>query len=111
MAEKRFGWIDTAKAIGITLVVVGHVLRGLISSHVLDDVGIIHFADRWIYSFHMPLFFFLSGLSLVQSVRKSGWVRFATDKLRSIAYPYFVWSTLTVLIKAPLGHAVNQPRG
>jgi hypothetical protein len=31
------------------------------------------------------------------------------DKLCTIAYPYFVWSTITVLIKVPLGGTANYP--
>jgi fucose 4-O-acetylase-like acetyltransferase len=45
----RVGWIDFCKGIGIFLVVLGHILRDVI-------------AVDYIYSFHMPLFFFLSGL-------------------------------------------------
>lgn len=49
--EKRIDWIDYAKAIGIFLVVVGHTYAG-------------NALTNWIYSFHMPLFFFLSGTML-----------------------------------------------
>lgn len=46
--KKRKQWIDIAKGIGIILVVLGHVTKNRI-------------LIRIIYSFHMPLFFFLSG--------------------------------------------------
>lgn len=46
---KRIIWIDNAKAIAIILVIIGHI----------SGVGIL---GTFIYSFHMPLFFFLSGL-------------------------------------------------
>lgn len=49
---KRLTHVDTMKAIGIVLVVVGHA-PGL-------NAGLKHV----IYSFHMPLFFFISGLLL-----------------------------------------------
>lgn len=42
-------WIDSAKGIGIAIVVLGHLL---------DAASPLH---RFIYVFHMPLFFFLSG--------------------------------------------------
>ena len=45
---KRQRWIDIVRGIGIMLVVVGHVS----SNEILVS---------WIYSFHMPLFFFISG--------------------------------------------------
>jgi fucose 4-O-acetylase-like acetyltransferase len=50
--EKRVGYIDIAKGIGIILVVMGHNDFSLISP----------FVHKMIYSFHMPMFFFMSGL-------------------------------------------------
>lgn len=49
---KRIGYIDIAKGIGIVLVVMGHNDFALISP----------FAHKFIYSFHMPMFFFMSGM-------------------------------------------------
>lgn len=52
--SKRIEYIDIAKGIGILLVVLGH-----------NDFEVISvFVQRLIYSFHMPLFFFLSGYFL-----------------------------------------------
>jgi polysaccharide biosynthesis protein PslL len=49
--SKRIEYLDIAKGIGILLVVLGH-----------NDFEVISpFVQRMIYSFHMPLFFFLSG--------------------------------------------------
>ena len=58
-AKARVGWIDIAKGIGIFLVVAGR-LKGLINSGILPPFGLSDFFIRAIYSFHMPLFFFLS---------------------------------------------------
>ncbi len=49
---KRVQYIDIAKGIGIVLVVMGHNDFALISP----------FAHKLIYSFHMPMFFFMSGM-------------------------------------------------
>jgi fucose 4-O-acetylase-like acetyltransferase len=106
----RVDWVDIAKGLGIVLVVVGHVLRGLGSSHLMSWTPAVQFADRWIYSFHMPLFFFLTGLFLFGSATKRQLSDFSSDKLRTIAYPYFVWSFLTVLLKSVLGPIPNTPR-
>ena len=46
----RVGYVDIAKGIGITLVVMGHNDFALISP----------FAHKLIYSFHMPVFFFMT---------------------------------------------------
>lgn len=51
-AIKRVGYVDIAKGIGIILVVMGHNDFALISP----------FAHKLIYSFHMPMFFFMSGI-------------------------------------------------
>jgi fucose 4-O-acetylase-like acetyltransferase len=97
----RVMWVDTAKGFGIFLVVVGHVLQGLVHAGQMEWTPTVRFFDGWIYAFHMPLFFFLSGLFVLRSAEKS-WAFFASTKLRTIAYPYFVWSTITVLIKSVL---------
>jgi polysaccharide biosynthesis protein PslL len=56
--SKRIEYLDIAKGIGILLVVLGH-----------NDFEVISlFVQRTIYSFHMPLFFFLSGYFLNTAV-------------------------------------------
>lgn len=49
---KRIGYVDIAKGLGIVLVVMGHNDFALISP----------LAHKLIYSFHMPMFFFMSGM-------------------------------------------------
>lgn len=50
-SKPRVAWIDMAKGIGILLVIFGHS-------------GISKVPLAVIYTFHMPIFFFLSGLVL-----------------------------------------------
>ena len=50
--SKRIEYIDIAKGIGILLVVMGHNDFALVSP----------FFYKFIYAFHMPLFFFVSGM-------------------------------------------------
>lgn len=49
---KRIEWIDVCKGLGIFLVFIGHTNVSQLSRTLYD----------WIYSFHMPLFYMLSGL-------------------------------------------------
>jgi fucose 4-O-acetylase-like acetyltransferase len=50
--EKRIAYIDIARGIGILLIVLGH-----------NDLSEYHpFLHKFVYSFHIPLFFFLSGM-------------------------------------------------
>ena len=51
MSRNRYPWVDHLKALGIFLVVVGHT-------------AVPPAQHRWIYAFHMPLFFLLSGFLL-----------------------------------------------
>jgi fucose 4-O-acetylase-like acetyltransferase len=104
----RVLWADLAKGVGIVLVVFGHVLRGLNDGVTMSWTPITQFIDAWIYAFHMPLFFFLSGLFLFRSTSKS-WRDFACDKLRTLVYPYFVWSVVTLIIKTALGKMTHHP--
>ena len=54
--EKRIHWIDVLKGIGIILVVLQHCI-GL-----SDNKSVSSFVSVWILFFHMPLFFYVSGL-------------------------------------------------
>lgn len=68
----RIPWIDIAKGYGTLLVIYAHL-----------GVGTIH---SWMYSFHLPLFFFLSGYVFST---KYGFKEFLLRKIKSIVIPYF----------------------
>lgn len=55
---ERIIWIDSAKALAILLVVIGHIIQFMYRPDSFDEDVLF----RYIYSFHMPLFFMLSGL-------------------------------------------------
>ncbi len=55
--KPRVEWVDTAKALGMFLVFYGHLIKNLYS----DGNDIAFLQHKYIYTFHMPLFFFLSG--------------------------------------------------
>ncbi len=75
--SKRIEYIDSAKAIGIGLVVLGHLT--------LPEA--LH---NWIYAFHMPLFFILSGLTF----RTEPFSKFLKKRAFSILLPYVLFSLL-----------------
>ena len=54
--QERNVWVDYAKAIGIILVVYGHVARGVFNAGLPMDEARFVLVDSIIYSFHMPLF-------------------------------------------------------
>ncbi len=91
-AAARVAWVDVAKGIGIFLVVEGHVLPGLQSAGLLptdEQSPGLRFLHDWTYAFHMPLFFFLSGLFVLRSAQ-GGLARFLDGKLRTVLYPYLL---------------------
>jgi uncharacterized membrane protein YcfT len=69
---KRDLWVDYAKAIGIILVVYGHVAHGLFKAGIWEGDTFYHLVDSVIYTFHMPLFFSLSGLFFKTTLLKEG---------------------------------------
>ena len=71
----RIEWIDIAKGIGIILVVIGHNFS--------DGENIIYLR-KWIYSFHMPLFFLLSGILF--SAKQESFKDFSLKELELFFY-------------------------
>lgn len=55
MATKRLPYLDNIKGLLIILVVIGHAIQYCLPTYEMN------IAFRFIYSFHMPLFFFVSG--------------------------------------------------
>ncbi len=107
MMEQRKDWVDVAKAIGIILVVYGHVIRGLESAGIWTNQESYAFLDNVIYSFHMPLFFFLSGLFIQGSLNRQGKFSFFKSKIDTIFYPYLLWSILQGSIEVVLSNYTN----
>ncbi|MHB2213496.1 acyltransferase family protein [Raoultella ornithinolytica] len=107
VVEKRFDWVDYAKGIGIVLVVYGHIARGLYNSGIIPDSKVYFFLDALIYSFHMPLFFFLSGVFILKSYLSKGFRDFYFNKIDTILYPYVIWSLLQGVIEVFLSKYTN----
>ncbi|KND59694.1 Arginine/ornithine antiporter ArcD [Candidatus Burkholderia verschuerenii] len=103
----RENWVDHAKGIGIILVVFGHVNRGLESAGIVMPGGAYKLVDSLIYAFHMPLFFFLSGLFFVKSIESRGTWRFVGSKVDTLVYPFVIWSTLQGGIQILLSRYTN----
>jgi fucose 4-O-acetylase-like acetyltransferase len=105
---RRVQWIDFAKGIGIFLVVLGHALGGMSSTGLLSAESGYAFGVRWIYHFHMPLFFFLAGLVAGKSAKRR-FFPYVADKASVIMYPYVVWSLITGAAQHFAGQSANHP--
>ena len=82
---------------GIILVVIGH--SGFTSPEIADRLSRLH---RWIYSFHMPLFFFISGYlySLTnKSFANINIFRFLKKKWHRLLIPYIILGIVIFIIK------------
>lgn len=75
----RIEEIDSAKFLGVFLVILGHQPIGENSTD-------------FIYSFHMPLFFFLSGITFRE---RENFSRFFRSKLQTLITPYLVFGGVT----------------
>lgn len=79
----RVDWIDIAKGLGMLAVVWGHIC-----------------CEGWsndlVYSFHIPLFFFLSGL-VFNGKKHRDFFQFLKNRARRLLLPYFIYSVITWL--------------
>ena len=105
--QSRSEWVDYAKAIGILLVVYGHVARGLYNAGLEVNNHLYALADSFVYSFHMPLFFFLSGLFFLNSIQRRGGGKLILSKIDTVFYPYIVWSILQGSIEVVMSKYTN----
>jgi len=93
MAEKkRLDWIDQARGLSIFLVVYGHNFP---------------MNEPYIYSFHVPLFFFIAGMFHPEKVN------FGSIKKRAkmVLVPYFIWAALLFLFWVTVGRNYGRSSG
>ena len=77
--------ISIAKAIGIIFMVVGHVYDK-------ESWGV-----HYIYMFHMPLFFVLSGYFFKCPRTKKDMIAFVKKKIVGLYIPYLLWTIFFIL--------------
>ena len=87
----RLDWMDWAKTIAITLVVFGHILMPF---------------SKWVFGFHMPFFFMLSGfLQRRRTVREE-----AVNSAKSLLLPYGIYNVYLLIYSLCTGeYASNYP--
>jgi len=89
--KSRNNYISIAKAIGIILMVVGH-------SGCPSAIG------RFIYLFHMPLFFVCSGYFFKEIADKTSLMSFYKKRIKGLYLPYLKWSLLFLLLHNVFRH-------
>lgn len=97
--KTRDQFIDYARGFAIFLVVLGHAIQygsgaEYLSSHQFQK----EYLFIVIYSFHMPLFAFLSGYLFYLSKEKP-FKKQITRKIETILIPILSWSSIVILLK------------
>lgn len=91
--EKKLGreeWLDILKCIVMYLVVIGHASN----SNSPEEYR------YYIYSFHMPFFFMISGMSYYFQTRRReyGFLEMMQNKARTLIWPYLTLNALAIPI-------------
>ena len=96
VAGQRLLWLDTLKGWGIAFSVLGHIVGAGV--HLSEGTSQTFCAEayRYFYTFHVPLFFCIAGMTL----RPAPWGRFLYGRVRRLLIPYFVIGLLSVLAYA-----------
>ena len=87
----RKQYLDIAKGIGIILVVLGHCPQ------------VYNLLKQWIYAFHMPLFFIVSGTVWCRTSHESkGYFNkiFLVDKVKRLVVPCYLWGIIYMILNA-----------
>lgn len=91
--SKRLDYIDFAKAFGMLLIVWGHIRLG-------------DWSNAFVYAFHIPLFFFLSGM-VFSKKRYPDFKSFLLKRVNSLIKPYIVFSVLTWIVWAAFSYVTH----
>jgi len=88
--NKRIQWVDMAKGLAIILVIVGHtignpIIRGLI------------------FSFHMPLFFILSGYTSKCPENKTAWQVKTKSGVQHLLLPAYIIYVIRIVLLVLIG--------
>lgn len=106
---RRLKSITTLQSFGIFLVVLGHsfTLRNTDGIRPVVAEWLYHF----IYSFHMPLFVFISGFLFMytNATRRIIYSRFLLKKVKRLLLPYVIISSIAFAIKGGLSKYAMRP--
>ncbi|MDE1160329.1 MAG: acyltransferase family protein [Acidobacteriaceae bacterium] len=90
-AAQRSLLIDVVKGLAIILVAMGHTNQGL-SREILIPWTVR--VNAFIYAFHMPAFFFVSGIFVLSSLQKRGLRHFLVNRAKTLLWPFYVFAIL-----------------
>ena len=105
-SKVRYTEVDIARGIGIFFVVLGHSIK-----QTQVSAGWIRILTYIIYSFHMPLFFCLSGFvsAKILSMKRKERQSYVISRARRLLVPYFVIGLLYIPIKLRMSDMAVRP--
>lgn len=108
MQEKtlHYDWVDAAKGLGIVFVVLGHAI-----ADTMPNVPIFEKIFQIVYSFHMPLFFFLSGFCGIKALQKRQLHEkeaYILERFKRLMIPYFFVGICYIPIKLFMADYVTK---
>ena len=80
----RLDYIDIAKGLGMMTIVWGHIVH-------------VGWSNMMVYAFHIPLFFFMSGMMFNSDKYPSVW-GFIKRRTKTLLLPYLVFSFITWIL-------------
>ena len=88
--NKRLEWVDSLRGFAMFLVIMGHVIQfGLLKKGYTDDI-----TWNMIYSFHMPLLFFISGFV---TKKKEQVLILIKKRLGQLMIPFCSWMLIRMI--------------
>lgn len=89
MENKRMMWLDALRGFGMICITLGHL-------------GCFELLERYLYSFHVPLFFFISGYLYHRGTATLP--TYIKKKTMSILVPFLAWTFLSTMVNVLLGY-------
>ena len=91
IVKSRLIYIDVARGLAILFVVIGHMNQFYRDNLGIENPQMLAF----IYTFHMPLFFIISGMLFSEkSYRETSFFCFVIKKIKSLIIPYIFFDIL-----------------
>ena len=109
IARERVKWIDALRGFIMLLMVFGHVWAGLHRAQLLKSEWIFTAVYNWIYFFHMPALFVISGMFFSGSGGKQNFAQSNGQRVLRFLYPLVLWSYVYFLTKYAFESDVNRP--
>ena len=110
MTKNRINWIDFGKGFAIFLVVIGHVFTGLFDSgKFTSDAKWLSIVIAFIYIFHIPVFFALSGYFFKSVENFKEYYYYMKKKTIVLGLPYIFYSIIHYVLQKIAGGAVRVP--